>query len=129
MAHSYIATGDIYPLRFVKLATAADGKVTQAGAGERVIGISQRGTRRSPYIDSTNRAAAAGEPLQVYEQHEECALHVAGTVAPGDYLKSDADGKGVAAGTDADDVGAIALQAGVADDLIKVKVHIAERST
>lgn len=120
---SYISTGNIYPCRIVKLATTADGKVTQSGAGDASIGISQQGTRRSPYIDSNGYAASAGEPLFVHDlPGEECELDLGGTVTPGMYLKADSNGKGVNAGTDKDAYVAIAKQAGVSGERIKVEI-------
>ena len=128
MPQSLIATGDIFPSRFVKLSTTR-GKGTQAGAGERPVGISQRGTRRSEYVDTSGKAAVVGEPVTVFDQGEECWLEIAGTIAVDGLIKSDADGKGVAAGSDADWVGAIALGGGVSGDLIPVKVHIVQRAS
>jgi len=56
--------------------------------------------------------------------HGTALLQIAGTVAAGDYLESDADGKGVSTTLTSRvmtaNVNAIALQAGVAGDLIEV---------
>lgn len=123
MPQSGIAGGDVYPMRFVKLSTTADGKVLAAGAGDVTIGISQRGTRRSEYVDTSGKAAASGEPVQYFDETEECILEAGGTIAAGDKLKSDSNGKGVATTTDKDWMGAIALQAGASGDLLKVKVQ------
>src|SRR5215471_8471641 len=101
MPVSFVASGDIFPCRFVKMDTA-DGKVLQCVAGDVPIGISQEGTRRSPYVDSSGKAAAAGEPLAVYTLGERALLECAATMLPGVRVKPDASGKGIAAaGVDA----------------------------
>lgn len=127
MPQSRIANGDIYPCRFVKL-TTTDGRAVQCGAGDRGIGISQKDTRRSEYIDSSGKAAASGEPLMIYDLGEECALEIAGTVAQGDRLKADTDGKGVVASTDKDQYIAVALTQGVSGEIIIAKVQPGEVS-
>lgn len=127
MPQSFKANGDIYPARFVKL-TTTDGRVVQCGAGDRGIGVSQMSTRRSDYVDSSGKAAASGEPIQVYDLGEECLLEIAGTVAQGDRLKSDANGKGVVTTTDRDQYVAVALVSGVSGEQIKVKVQPGEVS-
>ena len=129
MPQSAIAGGDIYPMRFVKLSTTR-GQVLECDAGERPIGISQRGTRRSEYVDTSGKAAAANEPITFFDESEECWLELgSGGANENDLLKADADGKGVAAGTDADWAGAICLGAGAAGDLVPVKVHIVQRAS
>ena len=125
---SALAGSNIRPCRFVKIGTST-GYVLEADAGERVLGISQMGTRRSPYIDSNGYAASANEPIQYFDETSECPLELGGTVAAGDLLKSDNEGCGVTASTDADDYGAVALASGVSGEQIPVKVRIGERST
>jgi len=121
---SFIANGNIYPCRFVKLTTTVNGgRVTQAGTGELVFGVSQMGSRRSIYIDSAGYAAILGEPIGVFDDTEETALELGGTVTVGDRLKSDTNGKGVTTVTDREEYGALALQNGVSGDQIKVKVQ------
>lgn len=124
-----IAGGDILPHRFVKPSTAADNTCLQAGAGELPIGISQRGTRNTPFgsLDD-GKAAVAGESLRLYGPNETCMLELGGTVTAGAVLKADADGKGVAAGA-GDKYGAIAGQAGTSGKLIEVLVQIGELET
>lgn len=120
---SFIANGDIYPCRFVELVTSTTGRVTQCGTGEKVYGISQMGLRRDPYIETSGRAAIAGEPIMVFDDAEECLLELGGTVSAFDRLKSDTNGKGVATTTNLDEYGAIAIESGVAGEQIKVKVQ------
>lgn len=127
---SFIADGNIYPYRFVKLLDAsADGRVLACGAGERAYGISQKSTRRSPYIDSTGYAASAGEPIKVYDRPgERCPLELGGTVARGDFIKASTAGVGVKADTDQDDYGAIALESGVSGEVIAVERAVGQMS-
>lgn len=132
MAESYsaVASGNIAPCRFVKYSTTA-GQVTQCGAGEAAVGISQEQIRNAPYgsLDD-GYAAIANERLRVYgEPEQDVMLELGGTVTRGAFLKSDADGKGVATTTDQDKYGAIAREAGVSGDLVRVQVKIGERST
>jgi hypothetical protein len=128
MPASAIASAAIYPCRFVIKDTTDSGQVTQSGANGRVYGISQRDTRRTPYVETLGRAAIAGEPVGVYLENEECLLELGGTVTAGDYLKSDADGKGVTSSTDLDDVGARAIVSGTSGQQIRVQVKTFERS-
>jgi hypothetical protein len=122
MPASFFANGDIYPCRFVKL-DPADGKVVQCLAGDLPFGISQEGTRRSPYVDPSGKAAAAGEPLAVYTLGERALLQVNGPVTPELRLKADANGMGIAvASPSVDAYGGIALFNGAAGKLIEVLV-------
>jgi hypothetical protein len=117
------SNGSIAPCRFVKQDTSYDNRVAQAGAGEKVFGVSQQGTRRTPYgaLDD-GYAAIAGEDISVYGAHEVCMLELGGTVTRGDRLKADSDGKGVATSTDHDEYGAVARVSGVSGQLIPVEV-------
>lgn len=124
----FIASGDIYPCRFVKAGTV-DGEVTQCGAGDPPIGISQKGTRRSPYIDTSGKAAAAGEPIQVHLMGDIALLDLAGTVVPGDLLKADTNGKGVVTVTNLDKYGGKATVNGTSGQRIGVQVMFGEVST
>jgi len=121
---SYKANGNIAPCRFVKLDTTADGRVLQCGAGDKIQGISQAGTRRTPYSTlDDGYAAIAGEDLEVFGTAEQPLLELGGTVTRGDRLKADANGAGVTSSTDKDEWGAIALQSGVSGQLVRVEVH------
>src|SRR4051794_2591226 len=106
---SQVANGNIYPCRFVKDDTA-DGMVVQAGAGDRVRGISGSGTRSAPYpgLDSAYHAVAGDNCLLYGPGTRDVPLELGGTVTKGGRIKSDADGKGVASTTDKDQYGAIA---------------------
>lgn len=122
------AGGNIYPARFVvRSETSGEPLVTQAGANVAVWGISQNFTRKHGiFAGDANEAYAAisGDQINVIGPgDDEAALEIAGTIAAGDPIKSDADGKGVKADTDKDHVGAIAKHGGVSGDIIKVKPY------
>jgi hypothetical protein len=124
----YVAGGNINPSRFVKVSTAADNTVLEADANEGVAGISGVGTKEPPGIDTlSGLLAQAGDNVQVFGDGEVCMLKLgSGGVTRGGYLKSDADGKGVAiatTGTTAQEIGAIALESGAADELVRVQVY------
>lgn len=127
-----LAGGDIYPCRFVKQSAVEDYNVLQAGANEPIKGISQAGTNTAPIPGVTSdKAAVSGGQLRVHSPPETCLLELGGTVAAGDLLKSDADGKGVAiatSGTTPQRYGARAQQAGVSGVKIQVEVVIGVES-
>jgi hypothetical protein len=131
MPGSFTANGTIRPSRFVKFDTSGPGLVLEADAGEAVVGISGPGTRFVPWseLDDGNHAIA-GENCQVFQDgHKRIMLELGGTVDEGSFLKSDADGKGVAATADQEKYGARARVAGVSGEIIEVDVMIGERST
>lgn len=137
MAFSWIAGGNIAPSRFVKASTTANNTALQAtdgsaSHGDPVVGISQKGTHNVPgtiggvAIDD-GYAAIAGMSVGVYDQADSekgqfIDLELGGTVAAGDYLKSDANGKGVTSSTDGDYYGARTFVAGVAGQLVRVQI-------
>src|SRR5262249_39352494 len=114
---------NIAPSRFVKRSTTADAQFLQAGAGDRIAGISQVGTRQTPYggLDD-GFCAIANENFHVFLPgvDKEAFLELGGTVSPGDYLKSDANGAGVTASS-GDEIGARAMVAGVAGQVVPVE--------
>lgn len=124
-----ISGGNIAPMRFVKPSAAADNTCLQCGAGEMPIGVSQRGTRNTPYSTLDDGfAAIAGESLEVCRPGDRALLELGGTVAAGDHLKSDADGKGLTASA-GDKYGARASQAGTSGKIIEVYVFPGELET
>ena len=122
----YIANDDINVSRFVTPVLTADYRVVEADANSTIVGISQGGARDTPLPSASTLAAASGDQLQVHGDGEICRLLLGGTVAHGDDLKSDSDGKGVviAAGTTTQEIGAKALEAGSSGDLILVQVRL-----
>lgn len=122
----FLAGGTIMPFRFVRLSSPFT--VIQAtGLTDRIIGISQPGTRQAPGTGGSGEAALAGEPINVFGDGEEALLELGGTVAVGDYLRSDASGRGVAltftSGAGTAHFGARALEPGVSGEIRRVLVH------
>src|SRR5262245_35890162 len=123
-SYTKVANGNIPPSRFVKLDTTAEGRVLLCGAGERVYGVSQPGTRNAPYSSLDDGfAAIAGENLQIYGPGDkDIPLELGGTVTIGARLKSDVSGRAVATTTNLDEYGAIAMASGTSNQLIPVQV-------
>ena len=123
------AGGNITPSRILVTSTATANRVIQAtGATVQPVGISQRGTRNTPYQSGTATlddgfAAIAGENLTIFSNGDTCALELGGTVAIGAALMSDGSGRGITATTTNYTV-AVASKAGVLGDLIEVQVLI-----
>lgn len=123
----FTAGGDVNPSRFVKQSTAADYTVLQATANDPVIGISSEAAKDAPIPNASGLAAVAGSPLRVYGSHENEPTKLligVGGCAAGDELISDANGKGVvraATGTVIQNVGAIAMAAAAAGELVDVQ--------
>jgi hypothetical protein len=119
---NYMASGNIYPSRFV--VQNNQFRVGQATANAKVVGISQQGTRNAPGTAADDGyAAITDEPIAVYGPGTQCLLEIAATVYGGYRLAADADGKGVLA-TSGQNVGAIAEGAGQAGDKIRVFVQL-----
>ena len=122
------AAGTVNPSRFVKVASAGlDSQVLQAGAGDSyLLGVSQEWTQDAPIpSETTGDAAASGEQVAVYGIGDVCLLQAgAGGFAMQNYLKSDADGKGIAATLGTDFIGAIALETVAANGLGRVQVQM-----
>lgn len=117
-----VAGGNIAPCTFLTVDTAT-GKVTACGANGNMVGIAQQHTRRAPLSGwDDGYAAVDGEPVEIFAPPDDSALLcLGGTVLPGQYIKSDGTGLGVAATTDKDHVGAQAYEGGVSGDMIRVR--------
>lgn len=127
-AMTFVASGDINPCRFVKQDATGPKQAAQAGANEQIIGISQEWFKGAPTPSASTLAASAGLPVVVYTDGAVCLLELGGTVDEGGYIKSDANGKGVASATTGvtkQEQGAKALEAGVSGDKIRVFVKTA----
>ena len=125
----FCAGGNIGPSKFVKLSTAADNKVLQAGAGEMPIGVSQRGTRNAPYSSlDDGYAAISGENLQVHGPGELAVVECGGTVTAGTSVKSDGSGDAVDASA-GDKCGGFAHQSRSDGQLVLIFVHPHELET
>lgn len=110
---AFKASGAIVANSFVKLLTTgtADDVVTQCGAGDRPIGVSQN-------------AIADGAVGEIDMIGGGSKVKVSATVTRGQALKSDASGYGTPATADNDKCGCIAMAAAVANDVIPVLVHV-----
>jgi hypothetical protein len=123
---SFVASGNAYPSRFMAGVVGTDYRVFQATATDAPIGISQMGTQEAPGTDAdSGYAATTGKQLRVYGPGEVALLEIGGNVSAFDYLKPDANGKGVAASlntTALQYVGARALRTAVSGEKIPVIV-------
>lgn len=126
----YVAGGDIYPCRFIKEYAAGTQPfcVIQATENSRICGVSAEGTTVVAIKGVTDAscvfAATEGLPVSYFGEHDECLLEVGEAVAFGDYLISDADGKGVVAADSNTTIGAVALEpATTAGEKIRVRVE------
>ena len=122
-----VAGGTIYPARFIKLSDTEDTTALQASANSKIIGVSRDETRYPPLNDlvSDNPHAIDGDKIGFLGRGEVGLLELGDTVEAGDYLKADADGKGVKileSGTTLQRYGAEALQAGSSGNKILVQV-------
>lgn len=118
---TFIANGDIRRARFVKPTNVAR-RVLEADAGEVCIGIGQEYAQDAPLPGASDLAASADRPIGVFFDGEECYLTAGGSYSAGAELKSDADGRGVAASS-TNSFYAIALQESTgAGQLTKVLV-------
>lgn len=119
---SKLPGGNVAPSRFVKL--QSDNTVVQSGAGEEIWGISQPSTRRAPLSgwDDGYAGVSGDGAINIFGPgDDEAPLEFGGTITVGQHIKSDADGKGVAATSDKDKVGAICTRAGTAGQIVPVK--------
>lgn len=99
---SFIATGTIQPARFVSMDTTGGNlfSVIQSVLNDtKIIGISQPGSEDAPgTTGAASDAARSGASLQVYGPGDVCLLEIgAGGITAGDWLESDANGKGITA--------------------------------
>ncbi len=113
LVENFDAGAAIAPHRFVKPG-AADGAVIQAAAvGDAVMGVSDE-----------LGADAAGDRVDIHTVGV-AEIELGGTVTRGDWLTSDADGKGVAAAPAVgvnNSVGGRARVSGVIGDIIDVRL-------
>lgn len=117
-----LAGGTIRPNRFVKVSTAADNTVLEADANERVCGVcygSSEDFTSTSHVTSGNQCMIrAGGIVEI---------EAGGSITRGALVKSDADGKAVAAattGTTLQWVAGEALESGADTKMIKIKLNI-----
>jgi hypothetical protein len=120
----FTASGDINPSRFAKV--SGNLKVAECDANERSVGISAEFTEAAPIPSASTLHATSGNPAHIHGIGEVCLLTLgSGGATAGDLLKPDADGKGVAiatTGTTIQYAGAQALETGVENDKVRVRV-------
>lgn len=114
------ASGDINPSRFVVV--SGPFLVAQSTATGLPIGVSQQGSAEAPIPGASGLAASAGQLVQVYGEGEMCLLSIGGTVAAGQFLRSNANGQGIAV-VGQERYAAQALEPGVVGDRIRVFIH------
>lgn len=122
------ANGTIRVGRFIKIDTSDNNSVLEADANEQVFGVSGMGGREAPIPSATAdppEAAQAGDNIEIHTLGTSTLLQIgSGGCTAGDYLKSDADGKGVAvAGSAIENVGAIALETASEDEYALVLIQ------
>jgi hypothetical protein len=120
-----VADGNILPNRFLKASTNSF-RCLQADGTAPIIGISGDGTKYPPQPEISNvYHAEQNDPVDVRAVGDIALLSIVVAVNMGELLTSDGNGQGVPAGTSASTaefVGARALEAGIAQDLIRVEV-------
>lgn len=115
--------GNVNSARFVKLQTD-DTVIEATAASDELWGISKPSNRRlalSGWDDGYAGISGDGAINIFGPGDDQCMLDIGGTVTIGAKLTATTAGKGIASTTDKDHVGAIAMQAGVNGDRIKVK--------
>ncbi len=125
---SYLATGNINPASFVKVASTTDFAVAQATLSTDILyGVAQQNVFGPPGIDPGVYAASAGQQVLVYHQGDVCLL-VAGTAGftAGDDLSCDGNGYGITA-VAGQSIGAIALQTTINGVLGRVEVKVGKK--
>lgn len=123
-----VSGGTVRPARFVKPSGAADYTLLEADANEMAFGISDNATRDAPLEDASGNIAVAGDSFNYHPEGNITVLEIgSGGITRGAEIKSDADGKGIAAltsGTTNQWVGAIALESAVEGELARVLVKV-----
>jgi hypothetical protein len=110
-----IASGNIYPFRFVSI--SGSGMVAQSVRGDWPIGISPQNTA----VWNSDYAATQGYPLETYNNGQDCWLMLGADVQAGQMLKPDDVGCGIPA-LSGDPSGAKAYENGSSGNLICVRV-------
>ncbi len=121
-----VCGGTIRPSRFFKASGSADHTILESDANEATLGIATDATRDAPQSGSSANAGEDGDQMSVNMPGVVCKLYIgSGGITRGAFLKSDADGKGVAAattGTTLQWVGALALESASEGELASVLV-------
>lgn len=124
---NYIVGGDINPRRFVMQDVSADHTILQATAGARTVGISQTGVIDPPGTTGASglagRASSGNKTMTVHGPGSADIQLEAGTggYVRGDFLKPDANGKGIPA-LPGEAAGALALCSAAAGEYGRVLI-------
>ncbi len=123
------ARGNILPFRFVRVDASSENGCLQAADNTDIIGVAQSGANK-PEISgmvSAQYAAESGQPVRVQGIGSIAMVECGGNVTPGQYLKSDSQGRAVGVattGTTIQNYGAVALQGGTAGSIVRAMVII-----
>ena len=116
------AGGDILPSRFIKI-SADYTAVAATSENDLVFGISHDSTKAAPADGlASTKHAEDGDHVSYYKLGDSCLLELGGTVAAGALIEPGAAGVGVAAAGSNTLAGAVALEAGVSGELIRVQI-------
>lgn len=115
-----VSTGDIYPFRFVELATSAEFSGSQANAAsDNVLGVTDGSLKLASPLISNQVHAASGDPITLQPTNTPQVEVGTGGCSIGSYLTSDANGKAVVA-TAGQVAFYIALQSAAAGEIIRI---------
>lgn len=117
IVQNYVAGGTVAPHRFVNFNPA--GEIVAGAAGERSVGISDR--VGSPPSVPAATSALAGERLDVVHLGI-TDIELGETVVPGDLLCPGTGGVGMIADPASEPAGAMALEGGADDEIIRCLV-------
>lgn len=135
---SRIAGGTINPFTFIQGQPGVElGALQCSGPGVEIIGVgaewtnAMMGANNQPTVTPQGYpAAVSGQAIKVYEDGEDTIMMIGSgyTVMPDNLLVSDASGNAIpinlgATRTTAQWIGARAIEAGVAGDVIRVSVY------
>lgn len=126
-----VAGGIIRPSRLLNPSTVADNTYLEAsGATLKFVGVSQKGTRNTPYTGlDDGYAAITGETFHIFGPGETCPVQLGGTVAAGDFLTATTAGVAIATTTDGHFTAGWTMQAGVSGDIIEMFVQPGQRAS
>lgn len=134
ISDSRYCSGNVKPARFVKQDTSNRMQILQAtdgagSAGDMIFGISDKGSWQAPLVlpggssnvlDDGYIGTAASPPINVWKDGAEVYILSGASFSVGARLKSDSDGRAIAGTTTGDNIGAIALEAAVAANELRL---------
>lgn len=115
---NFVASGDIYPFRFVEIATSAEFTGSQANAAsDNVLGVTDGSLRLASPLISNQVHATTGDPITLQPTNTP-QIEAGGNISIGSLLTSDANGKAVAA-TTGQTAYYIALQSAASGEIVR----------